>query len=503
MEHFVDDLSKRLAKAVSRREMLSISSRTLFTAFVASTGIGKLWAHTIDEGRTGSSQCGAVQLAVQLGVGDYDATTYHTHREYIGDVRDRVATVRDARLISADCGTCIVRQFVDGVPVSQQTSCGTVVFPTLTCPGVSETQVEAAAVLAFSAAPDAFGDESQLVIWSNLTQEILGCPLDPTATSPAVVVPARLGSTLGVDPGSSCAAAGINYCGPGNSGNGTYLPPVAACLNDQCCVHDNCYSQVCEPTPCYFTPQTRACDAPLLATCLGHGSCSLSDFATGFTTAVCAVVICAVTTPTKLCKAVQLGRLLKNPECGKPCNGSCCPSGTDCETTTTAVPGAITGVCCVPGSTACGTTCCAPPGECIDGSCVTNTCQPGTTPCAGSCCPTGTTFCCVGSNGIGACCPSDTACCTNLLPSAQCVPPSDICCPYGDCPTGTTCCSAQTSPTSGANSCCTPGLTCCAVTGSGTTCCPGGFTCCGVPYVTNVWCCAPGTGCGSTWASCV
>src|SRR5438876_126784 len=44
MDHFIDDLSKRLATAVSRRNMLTIASRTLFGAFVAHTGVGRLLA---------------------------------------------------------------------------------------------------------------------------------------------------------------------------------------------------------------------------------------------------------------------------------------------------------------------------------------------------------------------------------------------------------------------------------------------------------------------------
>src|ERR1700682_3934300 len=44
MEKFVDNLSRQLANAVSRRDMLGIASRTIFTGLLASTGIGQLWA---------------------------------------------------------------------------------------------------------------------------------------------------------------------------------------------------------------------------------------------------------------------------------------------------------------------------------------------------------------------------------------------------------------------------------------------------------------------------
>ena len=196
--------------------------------------------------------------------------------------------------------------------------------------------------------------------------------------------------------------------------------------------------------------------------------------------------------------------------CVPVCNDSDCPPPFTCESDCSCVsPGCPPGsspcgtVCCPPEQTCCGTTCCPPSGLCINNICVANggNCPSGTTSCAGSCCPTGTS-CCVGLNGIGVCCPTATVCCTNYLPGAQCVPASDICCPYGSCPAGTDCCGAQ-QPGGFQNYCCTSGETCCAVTGSGSNCCPGGFTCCGIQDKTEVWCCAPGTGCGSTFGSCV
>jgi hypothetical protein len=46
MEQFFDGFSKNLARVVSRRDLVRITSRTFIGAFFASSGIGKLWAST-------------------------------------------------------------------------------------------------------------------------------------------------------------------------------------------------------------------------------------------------------------------------------------------------------------------------------------------------------------------------------------------------------------------------------------------------------------------------
>ena len=69
MEELIDSLSKRLAAAVSRRDMLRIASRTLVGAFVASTGIAKVWGAILaSPAGSGSSQCGAVQQALRFKI---------------------------------------------------------------------------------------------------------------------------------------------------------------------------------------------------------------------------------------------------------------------------------------------------------------------------------------------------------------------------------------------------------------------------------------------------
>src|ERR1700740_1100053 len=63
MEHFIDDLSKRLAGAVSRRDMVSSTARTCFVAFVSSTGIGRLCASsaTTQSSSQACPTCGTCQ----------------------------------------------------------------------------------------------------------------------------------------------------------------------------------------------------------------------------------------------------------------------------------------------------------------------------------------------------------------------------------------------------------------------------------------------------------
>src|ERR1700756_986253 len=100
MEHFVDGLSKRLAYAVSRRDMLSITSRTLFGAFVTSTGVGKLWAGSTSTsaGDMGSPSCGAVQNAVQRAFPD--PTKYSHHGAYVSSAAKSVSAAQDANMIT-------------------------------------------------------------------------------------------------------------------------------------------------------------------------------------------------------------------------------------------------------------------------------------------------------------------------------------------------------------------------------------------------------------------
>ena len=56
MENFIDNLSKQLATAVSRRDTLRISLRAIGAAFLGFTGIATAWAQT--QCPKGQTKCG-------------------------------------------------------------------------------------------------------------------------------------------------------------------------------------------------------------------------------------------------------------------------------------------------------------------------------------------------------------------------------------------------------------------------------------------------------------
>ena len=59
MDHFIDHLSKKLANAISRREMLSITSKTVISTFMVSTA-GRLWGQASTTAPT-CPECGTCQ----------------------------------------------------------------------------------------------------------------------------------------------------------------------------------------------------------------------------------------------------------------------------------------------------------------------------------------------------------------------------------------------------------------------------------------------------------
>lgn len=529
MERFFDDLSKRLAKAVSRREMLNITARALAGTLLSSAGIEKLWSQSsaTSASGVGSPICGAVQQAIQLGFPN--PSQFTNHGQYVGTIAQATTSAENAGFITTDCAGCIISQFARGLPVSQQQKCGSLVMPTQSCgEGDSTTsQIQTAAVLALAAAPNAFGDPEQFVTWTNLTQEILGCLLAPSPETPSVASADNDAST--------CAVSGVNYCGPGNSVLPTNpalpLPSVASCINEQCCVHDNCYAKTCEPFSCYFTPQTAACDAPLLAACMGQG-CTSAELGSGWTAAVCEVVKCLVlgsaaeTAPSALCLTIQTDRLALSPECDTQCEESCCGPGTECMTTTTILPGTLAGICCpstssvcgdtccaagmfcfndqcmaqCPSATvACGTTCCSSRQTCSNGQCVTPTCPVNTTPCGTTCCPSTAT--CVNGQCVPTVCPEPQV---NYPCGAKCCSQAAFPLCYATAPTGALNCyppgSVQCSDLTVFDSP-GPGFCCVATPGSGITqYCAEGFVCCNIPGCT--WCCAAGEACGGSCQSC-
>ena len=508
MEKYIDSFSKRLATAVSRREMLSIASRAVLGAFVASTGIGRVWAAaTTPPAGVNTSPCGALQSIVQTLVGN--KTLSQTKQVYVATVLTYLHAATQGDLVDATCSSCISSQFKDLTPIANQTSCGTVVTPTQSCNtvGASRQQMYAASTLALSAAPTAWVDGDQWISFVELTDELLNCVVDGNDTearSAAALLDDRIQSGAGaaVLAGTPyCGTVGANFCGPGNSFDDTsvapYLPSVTTCLNHGCFAHDNCYSSNCvDQLLCYFTEQSAACDAPLLAICNSNCAaesvtnarvCAAVHCLTGSTGYPALDAICSVqyADRSSLSQCQSAVSPCTTPSCGSksPCGGICCPCGQTCAACASG-PSCVTAPClasssqCPPGLTECGAICMS----------AYQTCTP-TGPVTPSACQHGS-------------CAKGQPCCTNFLGMPGCGPEGYHCCPTtgNACPPGTTCCDVITSATSAFEPCCTAGTTCFR-SGTSSGCCSSGESFCPSPGGAG-WCCPPDYACSATYLTC-
>ena len=517
MEHFIDDLSKQLAKGVSRRNMLSATSRALFGAFVTSTWVGRLWAGSTSTvaGGVDSPSCGAVQKSVQLAFPD--PTKFKNHGAYVSSVAHSVSAAQNADLVATSCSDCIISQFAQGVSTTDQQSCGSIAMPSESCTqtDVTAPQIQTAAILALGAAPNAWSDGTQFQLAIKLTEEIIGCVFSGGTggsqstenRSQAILSASNLSS-------STCMTPAVNYCGPNNSLDHSYLLPVATCLNTQCYQHDNCYGEYCVADLCDFTLQTAQCDNPLLATCLGQGGCSQAALTDSNTSVICGWVKCLMggiglpTLEAVICAELRLTRTFLEPLCalpvsqclpdcsatgkGEACGDTCCPCGQSCAN------GSCT---CAPGQTFCeggDTSTCCPAGTiCSDGSCVT--CPEGTTACGTTCCPSGETCCGTTCCASGQVCSSGQCGCASQAEvcGTTCCPPPGICL-NGSCSTnacggneyvpclsglGTLSCCLVSSQqicckSAVSSTCCDSGSSCCAAAAGILTCCPPNTVCC-------------------------
>ena len=536
MDQFIDNLSRQLVSAVSRRDLLRISIRAMFTAFVASNPLIKSWATGtgILGGTVGSSSCRAVQKSIQIAFADRSGDS--NHGQYISAIARSASVAQNANIITDACSSCIVDQFARKIPIVQQQTCGVLVPPTQSCQATSltATQVQAAAVLTLNAFPDALSRGTDFEGLIALANAMLGCQLNgagpqQSATSMArqsIVFATSVSSTT-VTP--TCITQGANYCGPGNSLE-RWLPTVAPCLNGSCFEHDNCYGEHCVVGSCYWTAQTTNCDNALLATCHGSGGCTSSELLNPATfietTLVCTLVNCLMGIPlldpnlSAICLAQRNARNI-NPECNGPlrqcldCKGSspcgncatgpceCCPCGHSC----------VNGSCqCLTEQTTCGTQCCDPASTCCSGTldvlpfccasgvCCGATCCPnGETCCGGKCCPVGQ---CCGST----CCPSGDACSNGTCVDCEAICGSQVhCCAVTTfevpcCPSGYTCCPSLDGT---ALACVPPGYVCCAALSVAVACDPTSSICCADPHGANAVCCPLGSSCGPDFGSCV
>jgi hypothetical protein len=337
----------------------------------------------------GTSACGAMQRIVQTSVGDENPTKYKNHGAYVSAVDKLVSQGVSAGLITKECSECIVSQFAQGIPIANQRPCGTVTQPTQACSetNVTPDQIQTATVLGLQTLDDAWGNAPQFQQLLDSTNSLLGCKIQSestagsTQTSPATPLQ------------SSCAASGVNYCGPGTSLTNSALRfiNVPPCLNEGCCGHDNCYGKNCVSGDCQWTPQSQSCDDALVSICRGTSSCSPLTILTSPTAIfVCSLVECLNGTfPSTNCVSLRVARVLANPQCLQPASLATCGlacAGQTCSTFTTCNPGsgcafpvcgslAEGGGACVEGTTACsGLTNCTSSADCSGGLCLVNTC---------------------------------------------------------------------------------------------------------------------------------
>jgi hypothetical protein len=257
----------------------------------------------------GTPQCGGVQQAVQIAIGDENTGTYRNHGAYVSAVSALVNQALKGNLITGACPGCIVNQFARDVPVANQSSCGPVTVPTQICTLSNPTahQVQTAAVLALSGLSDPWGDPAQFQSFLKSVDSILGCQVARTSSSSQShqqlnLLEQQLNLTgqpktpaLGPQGVNYCLdpVQGVNYCGPGNSITNPILAivNVLPCLNQGCFHHDTCYSTDCVAGECTWTPQSQTCDNDLVNICEGKVStCPVSADQTS--REVCDAVLC-------------------------------------------------------------------------------------------------------------------------------------------------------------------------------------------------------------------
>jgi hypothetical protein len=265
MERFIDSFSKRLATAVSRRDVLRMTSQTMLGVMLSATGIRSVWAAS-SHGAVGRYACGAVQHSIQLAVGNYDPSKYANRGAYVREVAKRTSVGVTGELITEDCAECIVSQFAKRIPVASQAACGPIVAPTATCDALqpSQRQVDAAGALVVDAAPGAWSDPTQWGVVLRLAQGMLGCTLNTVSSLSSASANAINSAALAASPSALapaapefCGTPNVYYCGPSNSlVYATLDQPVAPCLNQTCFDHDSCYTSQCITHFCYFSTST-------------------------------------------------------------------------------------------------------------------------------------------------------------------------------------------------------------------------------------------------------
>ena len=267
----------------------------------------------------------------------------------------------------------------DGLLCGAACTCPTDPLPSCNDTNPNHEQIEAAVLDAIIPGTNPWGNLDDFALFLNQLEIKLGCSLGEEPTGPAA-------ASVELE-GQWCAAAGVDYCGPGTSESGITVPGTPGCLNDACCQHDGCYARDCVEGPCWFTPQSQECDdssGSVLATCNLAGSCGVLDLLHPSAVVVCTLVNCFTNSLDSRCVAFRIARLLANPECADPPSCEC--AGQTCETFTDCNPGspcsapvcgstAEGGGLCIEGATPCsGLADCGTSADCGAGVCFVNSC---------------------------------------------------------------------------------------------------------------------------------
>jgi hypothetical protein len=408
MEHFIDDFSKRLGKAVSRRDVLSISARTIFAAFISSTGVGKLWGS--DTTTLGSSQvcpsCGTCQqcntVAGKCGQ-DCDNPCTAAVLCNLAQQFPPFVTLQSF-LASQFTGNVSEPQAI----VLQVPSVG---HPSVLWQMYTGTDPNQTAMLLFSNSGN--GLNAFAIQYNNGVPQF-GYLVSTSGTIQQVLPPSLAASILTSEISSTTS----------DELRATSLFTATT-------------TSTITPEQCTKFLAVGMCGVVLglIATGVGYGVCILLGLSTGIGGLICTLevtallgagpIICA-DGAVNLCKCIGVNC----GSCGKCISGNCeplCSSGQTCCGTT----------CCDSGQTCCvGTTCCGSGQTCSNGQCVSTNCG-GIRPVP--CGPTG-------------CCGAGFTCCNLVNGNYGCAAPGYDCCANG----------------LGA---CLPGFTCCTLPNGSITCC--------------------------------
>jgi len=480
MERFIDHLSKRLAKAVSRRDMLSITSRTIFGTLVSSTGINKLWASNTTLGISSSQACPSCGACVRCNLNSGQCkencerctaamlcsqaqqfapyvTLYNffsaqfTESEpqamVVINKDDTITSVLGTPYTSSDPSrtatlffTTSVRglnayavQYVDGMPQSGYVvaSNGQIeqLLPPYQLPSATEGAVVGAGI-------------RQLSPFTSTKMETAhttsSCTVTVSSLCNAALNYYALSSFLG------CLFQAVEYCEEGIL-IGPEVPPICFLV----------LGGVCSLRAAFVPPLENQCStvySNLFCSCpSGQEACG--DACCGPCT-ICSNGICTSISCPSGYSCSSTGTC----SCDNFCGTSCCSPNESC------VNGGCTSAC-PTGATTCGAICCSSTQTCSNGACIT-ACPSGTTACGEACCSSGQTC----SNGqCASACPSGTTACGTTCCSAT------EACVNGNCRSGCGDCAAGYIKCGGAASC-----SCCGVNDI---CCSDG---------TNLWCCAGG-----------